>query len=241
MGGKLGHGTHPRTPPQIFQVPQAFKDNLKDMQDNNYRTELPVVLHVTLFKVVFVKDSDVPLNAWIGAAEQVLAAHNMTLDIHPPNRIPMPLKYNGGPINLQTDVAELRQKAHEAFQDNAAPPRLPIIICEFSKALRSGTAGETKIDQDKPPDGRVQLADGVTWLPFVMLPSGDPVADNATMVHEIAHASLLKHESCGGDNLNILNDNTSLDRSQYVRRRLNKFQIRNMAKAYFALPKMIVK
>jgi hypothetical protein len=222
-------------------MPKAFEADLKDMRENNYRTEIPVVLHVTLFKVKFVKDADVPLSAWIGTAEQVLAAHNITLNFHPSNKVPIPLDYNGGPINLQTQVAEVRQSAHLAFQDRAAPPRLPLIMCEFSAAVRSGTAGDTKINQANPPDGRVQLVDGVTWLPFVLLPSGDPIADNATMVHEIAHACLLEHSSSGGDNLNILDDNTALDRTQYVRRRVNKFQIRRMAKAYFALPKVIVK
>jgi hypothetical protein len=241
MPGKTGHGTHPRTPPQIFEKPKEFVANEKDYKDITYRCELPVVLHVSLFQVVFVKDSDVPLKDWIVAAESVLAAHNITLNFEPSTKIPRPLNYNGGPLNLQTQVAEIRQAAHLVFQDNAAPPRLPIIICEFSPAFRRGTAGETMVNQENPPDGRVALADGVTWLPFVLLPSGDPVADNATMVHEIAHACMLEHKSAGGDNLNILNDNQSLDRSQFVRRRINKFQIRNMARAYFALPKCIVK
>jgi hypothetical protein len=241
MGGKTGHGTHPRTPPQIFDKPKAFLANEKDFKDITYRCELPVVLHVSLFKVVFVKDADVPLSAWMSTAESVLAQHNITLDYHPATKVPIPLNYNGGALNLQTQIAELRQSAHLAFRDNGAPPRLPIILCEFSSAFRSGTAGEAKINQDNPPDGRIQLADGVTWLPFVLLPSGDPIADNATMVHEIAHACMLKHESSGGDNLNILDDNSALDRKQYVRRRINKFQIRKMARAYFALPKLIVK
>lgn len=241
MAGKTGHGTHPRTPPQIFAVPQAFKDNLKDFQDVTYRTELPVVLHVTLFKVVFVKDADVPLIDWISKAETVLARHNVSLDFHPSTKVPIPLQFNGGKLNLGTDIAELRQAAHRTFQDNAAPPRLPIIICEFSAALRQGTAGETQINRKNSPNGRVELADGTTWLPFVLLPAGDPVADNATMVHEIAHACMLGHNSSGGDNLNILDDTPSIDRTKFSRSRINKFQIREMAKAYFALPKVVVK
>ena len=241
MGGKTGHGTHPRTPPQIFDVPQAFKEKQKDFKNITYRTELPVVLHVTLLKVVFVKDADVPLADWIAKAESVLASHNFSLNYHPPTKVPIPLPYNGGKLNLQTDIAELRQVAHRAFQDNAAPPRLPIIICDFSDAVRRGTAGQTEINFKNPPDGRVQLADGTTWLPFVLLPSGDPVADNATMVHEIAHACMLGHESSGGDNLNILDDTPSIDRTKFSRNRINKFQVREMAKAYFALPKVVVK
>ncbi|MEO8131332.1 MAG: hypothetical protein ABJF23_18360 [Bryobacteraceae bacterium] len=241
MGGKTGHGTHPRTPPQIFDVPQAFKDREKDYKDITYRTELAVVLHVTLFKVVFVKNKDVPLTDWIAKADSVLAKHNFSINYHPTTKVPIPLNYNGGKLNLQTDIAELRQVAHTAFQDNAAPPRLPIIICEFSDALRRGTAGETEINQKNPPNGRVQLADGTTWLPFVLLPSGDPVADNATMVHEMAHACLLGHETSGGDNLNILDDTPSIDRTKFSRNRINKYQVREMAKAYFALPKIVVK
>lgn len=241
MGGKTGHGTHPRTPPQILGVPQAFKDNLKDFQNVTYRTDLPVVLHVTLFKVVFVKDADVPLTAWISKAESVLAQHNFSLSIHPDTKIPIPLPFNGGKLNLGTDIAELRAVAHRTFQDSAAPPRLPIIICEFSNALRQGTAGETQINRANPPDGRVVLADDTTWLPFVLLPSGDPVADNATMVHEIMHACMLGHNTAAGDNLNILDDTKNIDRSLFSRGRINKFQIREMAKAYFALPKVVVK
>jgi hypothetical protein len=240
-GGKPGHGTHPRTPPQIFNVPQAYKDNLKDYENTTYRCELPVVLHVTLMKVASLKDSDFPLADWLKAAETILLQYNITLSYHPINKIPLPIPYNGGPMNLQTDIADIRQAAHKAFQDNGAPPRLPIILCEFSKSYRTGTAGDTRINQDNPPDGRTQLADGTIWLPFVLLPSGDPVPDNATLVHEVAHASMLKHDSGGGDNLNILDDNTALDRKQYVRRKINKFQIRKMARAYFALPKLVVK
>ena len=241
MSGKTGHGTHPRTPPQIFAVPKAFQDNQKDFQDVTYRTDLPVVLHVTLFQVVFVKDADVPLTDWISKTDSVLARHNISVNYHPATKVPIPLPYNGGKLNLGTDIAELRQVAHRTFQDPAAPPRLPIIICQFSDALRSGTAGETEINRKNLPDGRLELADGTTWLPFVLLPSGDPVADNATMVHEMAHACMLGHDSSAGDNLNILDDTSSIDRSKFSRNRINKFQIRAMAKAYFALPKVIVK
>ncbi len=239
--GNPGRGTHPRTPPQILSMPKAFEAELKDMQENNYRCDLPVTLHVTLFKVVFVKDDDVPLAAWISTAESVLAQHNIALDFHPPTKQPLPLNYNGGPLNLGTEIGEIRHEAHVTFQDNAAPTRLPLIICNFSRALRTGTAGMTLVNQENPPDGRKELADGVTWLPFVLLPAGDPVVDNATMVHEIAHAAMLEHKSCGGDQLNILNDDLSLDRSVFVRRRVNKFQIRKIAKSYFALPKCVVK
>ena len=55
------------------------------------------------------------------------------------------------------------------------------------------------------------------------------MADNATLVHEIAHACMLEH-NLGGDNLNILNDDGSLDRKAFQRRRVNKFQIRKMAR-----------
>jgi hypothetical protein len=234
-------GTHPRTPPQILSMPKAFEAELKDMQDTNYRCELPVTLHVTLFKVVFVKDNDVPLGDWISTAESVLRPHNVILDIKPDTKKPITLSYNGGPLLTQSDVADIRQEAHVTWQDSGAPPRLPIIICNFSAALRRGTAGMTLINQENPPDGRKELENGVTWLPFVLLPSGDPVADNATLVHEIAHACMLEHKSCGGDNLNILNDDGSLDRKTFQRRRINKFQIRKMAKAYFAMPKCLIR
>ena len=52
---------------------------------------------------------------------------------------------------------------------------------------------------------------------------------------------VLGHESSGGDNLNILDDTSGIDRAKFSRNRINKFQVREMAKAYFALPKVAVK
>lgn len=232
-------GLQPKKRPPILAPPPDFTARLKDMNENGFKCELPVKLNITLFQVAFVKTSP-PVQRWIKTAEIILAPHNVSLDVHPGDGQPIKLNYNGGPLSAEFQYGEIRRAAHEAFDDKANPMRLPIIICEFGSGAGREAAGVTKVNHNNIPDGRVTLEDGVTWLPFVLIDANGDIPDFCTLVHEIAHAAVLKHDSAGNDVFNILNVD-SADRTRFARRNINKFQLRNLAKAYFARPKLVIK
>jgi hypothetical protein len=239
----------PGTPtiPRIFQPPKGWHappplfnaQDKRDMRDTNYVLDQPLRLHVALFEVRPTKHGSVSFSKWISTAESILRPHNIALDIYPANKVPMEINHtlDGGGLYSGEQAADIRRLAHRIYDDQASPMRLPIIVADYHGGLQAMAEGFTQVAFANKPDGKIVLHDGTTWLPFVIIDSANaqPTGHSTVFLHEICHCAMVQHESAA-DPKNVM-----LAADQGITGTVNKLQIRQLTRCYFAQPKLTVK
>jgi len=229
-GGRQGARTTANT------IPPALQQRFADLGNSNL--VMPATkLFITLFRTQFV--DNLPMQDFFAAAERVLKPHGFELDALPADKNPFVIDYNGGPINTELDASDLRQSASRKFTDNGNPPRLPIIFCKFNKAFEGEAVGVTFVNTRNPPDGVKTMADGSNWLPFCCVDGAPGAAFATTMVHEIGHAALLEHENADTNTEDVMHVHKP-DEKQNPRSKFNGLEVRALAGAYFARPRVAV-
>lgn len=222
--------------PGATTIPAALQQRFADLGNSNL--VMPATkLFVTLFRTQFV--NNLPMQDFFTAADRVLRPHGFELDILPADKNPFVIDFNGGPINTELDALDLRQSAARKFTDNGNPPRLPIIFCNFQKAFEGEAVGVTFVNSRNPPDGTKTFPDGTTFLPFCAIDGAPGAAFATTFVHEIGHAALLEHENASTDTTDVMHVAKTDERTN-PRSKWNGLEIRALAGAYFARPRVAV-
>src|SRR5262249_22699522 len=148
-----------------------------------------------------------PSSALLTKATTMLEQHGLKLDTYDAGTLDF------GMLSDMDDVLALRMLAHKTYQDTK--PRLPIIVCRFSRAVRDELNGLTVTDSD--------------WLPFVLINADQLAPDSVTGLHEMGHAAGLGHYAKGKDDVvaNFMTyDNNRAD--------MLRFQVIAIAKSYYA-------
>jgi hypothetical protein len=233
--------------PAILRRPTGFVPSSGDETITNFRVPNPITLNISIFVVKGTPQG--PLQDYLDAATQRLQRYGFSLDIHPSSKIPIEIDYVGkvgpklGPDDEDTEAAKARQKAAEAFNDQAAPLRFPVIMAPISQADHGDEErGITQVDYASTSgDGR-KTVNGVTWLPYAIVDSAKKDSDSGALFHEMGHGALLRHPGDGPDPSNVsTSDMSNLMRAPLpgspVRVTLNKKQVRAFANCYFATPR----
>jgi hypothetical protein len=203
-----------------------------DMKVLNYKLPAPVKIHVTLFEVPSNTGERADVADRLKAAEQLFKAHNLVLTIYPEDKTPLLINYplDAGGLWTAEQVADIRRLAHGLHDDKANPMRCPVIFAPFHASLKSQADGVTQVDYNNKPDGQVVVHGNTTWLPFAFVDSPDKRL--STFVHEVCHCAMVEHESAGGVTTNIMHFGEN-----GLKATINKHQVRQLARCYFAQPK----
>ena len=177
----------------------------------DYKHPGDVKIRLTLFWVTNCVNINTSPEAVLAKAEELYAPHGLGFDILPSRQRTAEHTIEApADLLLEEHYNAVRLEAHRRFDDQKTvdkKPRLPVFFCEFK-----------------------DVSNGLTipgiWPPYVFV-SGVLTADRATLAHEIVHAAgIIGHDKAHPSN--ILAEPTDSRSEMY------KFQVQQVAKAYFA-------
>jgi hypothetical protein len=207
-----------------------------------------VTLHISIFRMK--TGSAGPIGNYITAATQLLQRYNMRLDVHPADLQPIEIDFvwtvdaDAGHDAEDSDAAKVRYHASLAFDDQATPLRFPVIMWPVSQSDKGGKQhGVTEVNFDNVAGQGRKTVDGVTWLPYTIINSASRDLDDLALVHEMGHGALCRHPGDGPDRDNVASSDLANimrtpDSTLPVRSTINKKQMRAIANAYFASPRI---
>jgi hypothetical protein len=185
---------------------------------HHYRHPGNVKLKLTVFKSKNIKTNFI--SSYVAKATSMLAEHGLGLNIYNAPDLDF-----GKPISQivaekdednqhKKDARAIRGLAHQAY--NSPEGRLPVIFVPF----------------DVGPARGITISD-TEWMPFVLINSESQSADNVTMLHEMGHAAKIRAQlvDIKEKKPNALRNIMTYDDD---RNNINKMQVLDFAKCYFA-------